>query len=250
MNQRELRDVLNRVAVGKVSPEEAEQYLQAQVLTEVVPSEAQVSQNLRKVGAEIICALGKTTAQIMEECHRVRQTGSPRILLTHLSQEEASVICADFPLIYHEVAQAGVIGDIPQPSGRGSIAVAVAEPVDFPLAEQVAFAAEIFGNAVVRLYDVGLTEVHPLSSHAEDIANACVVIAVSGQGTTLPCAAASMTDAPVIAVPTSFGCGTSFEGITTLLAMIDSCTNGVSVVSVDNGVAAAYQASLINKQKA
>ncbi len=135
---------------------------------------------------------------------------------------------------------------MPIPSGIGCIAVACAGTSDLPVAEEAALCAEVFGNEVIRLYDVGVIGLDRLLSHLDELRSASVVIAVAGMNGTLPTVIGGLVSCPVIAVPTSVGYGTSFGGVTALLSMLNTAASGVTVVNIDNGFGAAYSASLIN----
>ena len=128
----------------------------------------------------------------------------------------------------------------------GVVLVATGGTTDIPVAEEAALTAEALGNRVKRLYDVGVSGIHRLLDHAEDIMTARCIVAVAGMEGALPSVVAGLAACPVIAVPTSVGYGANLGGLTALLAMVNSCASGVSVVNVDNGFGAAYQASLIN----
>ena len=128
--------------------------------------------------------------------------------------------------------------------------IAAAGTSDLPVAEEAAVTAEMLGNDVVRLYDVGVAGIHRLLAHADDIARASVVVAVAGMEGALPSVVGGLASCPVIAVPTSVGYGASFGGVAALLAMLNSCASGVSVVNIDNGFGAGYQAHMINHVKA
>ncbi|MEG2628904.1 MAG: nickel pincer cofactor biosynthesis protein LarB, partial [Raoultibacter sp.] len=149
-------------------------------------------------------------------------------------------------LDYRPQARIGIVGDAPAPDGNGRVVVAAAGTSDVPVAEEAALTAEVLGNDVVRLYDVGVSGIHRLLSHAEDIMDAQVIVAVAGMEGALPSVVAGMASCPVIAVPTSVGYGASFGGVAALLAMLNSCASGISVVNIDNGFGAGYQASMIN----
>lgn len=149
-------------------------------------------------------------------------------------------------LAYYDVAQLGVVGGIPEPDGAGRVVVAVAGTSDIPVAEEAALTAQFLGNEVVRLFDVGVAGIHRLLASADELARARVVIAVAGMEGALASVVGGMVSCPVIAVPTSVGYGASFGGVAALLAMLNSCASGVSVVNIDNGFGAGYQASLIN----
>ena len=139
-----------------------------------------------------------------------------------------------------------MIGTIPPPNGVGSIVVATGGTSDMPVAEEAALTAEVLGNHVVRLYDVGVAGIHRLLSHAEVLMSARVVITIAGMEGALASVIGGLVDCPVIAVPTSVGYGASFGGLSALLSMLNSCASGVSVVNIDNGFGAGYLASMIN----
>ena len=140
----------------------------------------------------------------------------------------------------------GRIGEMPEPDGIGKIVVATGGTSDMPVAEEAAQTAEIYGNEVVRLYDVGVAGMHRLMSHVDDIMSARVIIAIAGMEGALASVIGGMADCPVIAVPTSIGYGANFGGLSALLSMLNSCASDVSVVNIDNGFGAGYLASMIN----
>ena len=140
----------------------------------------------------------------------------------------------------------GIVGDKPAADSEGTILVVCAGTSDLPVAEEAALTAEMLGNRVVRAWDVGVAGIHRLLRHADDIADANVIVAVAGMEGALPSVVAGLASCPVIAVPTSVGYGASFGGVTALLAMLNSCASGVSVVNIDNGFGAGYMASMIN----
>lgn len=152
-------------------------------------------------------------------------------------------------LTYHEQARIGIVGKIPEPSGIGKIVVATGGTSDIPVAEEAALTAEVHGNEVVRLYDVGVAGLHRLLSHLDEIMNASVIIAIAGMEGALASVIGGLADCPVIAVPTSVGYGASMHGVSALLSMLNSCASGVSVVNIDNGFGAGYLANMINHVK-
>lgn len=135
---------------------------------------------------------------------------------------------------------------MPKPTGNGRIVVACAGTSDLPVAEEAALTAEVLGNEVVRLFDVGVAGLHRLLAHMDDLMSAQVIIAIAGMEGALASVIGGMASCPVIAVPTSVGYGASFNGLAALLSMLNSCASGVSVVNIDNGFGAAFQAHLIN----
>ena len=150
------------------------------------------------------------------------------------------------PLYYHELGRVGIVGKMPAPTGKGSIVVATGGTSDMPVAEEAALTAEVLGNRVTRLYDVGVAGLHRTLSHLEDIMSARVIIAIAGMEGALASVIGGLADCPVIAVPTSVGYGAAFGGLAALLSMLNSCASGVSVVNIDNGFGAGYLASMIN----
>jgi NCAIR mutase (PurE)-related protein len=176
--------------------------------------------------------------------------GQGRVLVTRLDEAKSSALALalpkDVPYHYHETCRLGVVGDMPEPSGAGTIVVAAAGTSDLTVSEEAAVTAEFLGNDVTRLVDVGVAGIQRLLAHADEISQASVIIAVAGMEGALASVIAGMSSCPVIAVPTSVGYGASYGGLAALLAMLNSCASGVSVVNVDNGFGAGFQASLIN----
>ena len=142
------------------------------------------------------------------------------------------------------------MGSLPEPTGNGTIVVAAAGTSDLAVSEEAALTAEALGNKVVRLYDVGVSGIHRLLAHLDELMEAQVVIAVAGMEGALASVIGGMVSCPVLAVPTSVGYGASFGGVAALLAMLNSCASGVSVVNIDNGFGAGFQAHLINHLQA
>lgn len=213
--------------------------------------------------AEVIYGAGKTAGQIVGIARALVEGGQERVLITRLDADKASVVaslwsdpvsfvegdCSSFPAApfeYHAHAQLGIIGGMPEADGKGLVVIAAAGTSDIAVAEEAALTAEFLGNQVERLYDVGVAGIHRLLAYGDLLASARVIVAVAGMEGALPSVIGGLVSCPVIAVPTSVGYGASFGGVTALLAMLNSCASGVSVVNIDNGFGAAYQASLIN----
>ena len=200
---------------------------------------------------EVVYGAGKTADQIAGICASLESAGQKRTLITRLDAEKAEAVrvLMDDPdeLSYCEEARLGYTGGMPaMPDGDGLVVVAAAGTSDLPVAEEAAITAEFLGNEVARLYDVGVAGIHRLLACEDVLSRAQVVIAVAGMEGALPSVVGGLVSCPVIAVPTSVGYGASFGGVTALLAMLNSCASGVTVVNIDNGFGAAYQASLIN----
>lgn len=175
--------------------------------------------------------------------------GQKNVLITRLSSDSASEVKKSLPLEYFEMGKIGLIGGFPKPDGYGKIVIITGGTSDMPVAEEAALTAAALGNEVVRLYDVGVAGLHRLLSHTDEIMSARAIIAIAGMEGALASVVGGLASAPVIAVPTSVGYGAAFEGLSALLSMLNSCASGVSVVNIDNGFGAAYQASLINHLK-
>lgn len=198
---------------------------------------------------EVIYGEGKTAEQIVSIAAALREAGQPRVLATRVDSEKAETVqglAGDEPWVYYAQPRLLVLGGMPEPDGDGMVAVAAAGTSDLPVAEEAALTAEFLGNRVARLYDVGVAGIHRLLDCADVLESARVVIAVAGMEGALASVIGGLVSSPVIAVPTSVGYGASFGGITALLAMLNSCASGVSVVNIDNGFGAAFQASAIN----
>lgn len=168
------------------------------------------------------------------------------MFITRLTEEAAEYIKAELPLNYNSMARIGIIGDLPEPSGKGRIVIATGGASDIPVAEEAAMTAEVLGNNVLRLYDVGVSGIHRLLANMDTVMSARVIIAVAGMEGALPSVIGGLADCPVIAVPTSVGYGASFGGVAALLSMLNSRASGMSVVNIDNGFGAGYLASIIN----
>ena len=201
---------------------------------------------IRQGVPEVIYGAGKTTNQIIGIMDSMKNAGQGLILVTRISRETARVIGNKYDITYNADAGLAICGSLPEPDGIGKIVVATGGTSDIPVAEEAAITAQALGNEVMRLYDVGVSGLHRLLSCLDDIMNASVIIAVAGMEGALASVIGGLADCPVIAVPTSVGYGASFHGLSALLSMLNSCASGVSVVNIDNGFGAGYQASLIN----
>ena len=247
MDKHELTELLCRVADGSVSPDEAALKLKMQPFEEIGEyAKVDMHRGIRQGVPEVIYGAGKTKEHILGIARTMLESGQETVLITRLCREAADVVAAEQPLEYHEIAKIGIIGGMPEKSGRGRIVVATGGTSDMPVAEEAALTAEALGNEVLRLYDVGVSGIHRLLSHMDAIMGARAVVAVAGMEGALPSVIGGLADCPVIAVPTSVGYGASLGGIAALLSMLNSCASGVSVVNIDNGFGAGYLASMIN----
>ncbi|MSA95017.1 MULTISPECIES: nickel pincer cofactor biosynthesis protein LarB [Gordonibacter] len=259
MDEREMRAMLAAVADGSLDPDEAALRLKTAPFTDLGYAKVDHQRGMRQGVAEVVYGAGKTPAQMAGIVASMRAAGQGRVLVTRLAPEAAeglrALLAESDPeaaeaFAYHELPRIGLVGGLPEPDGNGPVVIAAAGTSDLPVAEEAALTAEVLGNAVVRLYDVGVAGIHRLLAHADDIASAQVVVAVAGMEGALASVVGGLASCPVIAVPTSVGYGASFGGVAALLAMLNSCASGVSVVNIDNGFGAGYQASAINHLKA
>jgi pyridinium-3,5-biscarboxylic acid mononucleotide synthase len=201
--------------------------------------------SIRQGFPEVILGLGKTPQQIATIAARIVERGHP-LLVTRVDRDSWQHVRTLVPEAeYHDVARAITVRR-ETPRGQGIIAIASAGTSDLPVAEEAAVTAELMGNEIERLYDVGVAGIHRVLSERARLSAARVIIVVAGMEGALPSVVAGMVGVPVIAVPTSIGYGASFGGIAALLGMLNSCANGVSVVNIDNGYGAGCIASMIN----
>lgn len=238
------REILDKVASGEMTPEEAELQLKMKPFVDLGFAKPDLHRGLRQGVPEVIYGEGKTPDHIDKITSSLMEGGQKTVLITRLSPGKAAELKT--PIKYYDVARIGVAGEIPEPTAKGTIVVATGGTSDLPVAEEAAVTAELLGNKVNRVYDVGVSGLHRLLSHKEELMSASVVITVAGMEGALASVVGGLVDCPVIAVPTSVGYGASFEGLTALLAMMNSCASGVTVVNIDNGFGAGYSASMIN----
>ena len=246
MEQKDVRSLLEQVRSGAVSVDEAVLKLKLEPFEELGFAKPDLHRGLRQGTAEVIYGAGKTPAQIRDIAKALISGGQERVLITRMSAEAAAVVSAALPLDYHEMGRIGIVGGLPAPDGDGFVAVATGGTSDMPVAEEAALTAEMLGNRVVRLYDVGVSGLHRLLAHAEELMQARAIVAIAGMEGALASVIGGLADCPVIAVPTSVGYGASFGGLAALLSMLNSCASGVSVVNIDNGFGAGYLAGMIN----
>ncbi len=248
MEQQEVRNILERVRAGDCTVEQAVLALKMEPFRDLGFAKVDRHRGLRQGAAEVIYGAGKTPEQIHDIAASMREDGQRAVLITRMSPEAVPVVGRDLPLCYHETGRVGIVGEIPEPNGNGNIVVATGGTSDMPVAEEAALTAQMLGNQVVRLYDVGVAGLHRTLAHLEDLMSARVIIAIAGMEGALASVIGGLADCPVIAVPTSVGYGASFGGLSALLSMLNSCASGVSVVNIDNGFGAGYLASMINHQ--
>ena len=255
MEQSELKKILILVRDGELSPDDAMLRLREAPYTDLGFAMIDNHRQLRQGFAEVIYGAGKTGEQILAISQRMLDDGVKTILITRMSADKAEYVGAHLKtgaaggaaFRYEEIPQIGIVGSMPEAGGRGTVVVASGGTSDLPVSEEAALTAEALGCRVVRLVDVGVSGLHRLLSHMDEIMSASVIIAVAGMEGALASVIAGLADCPVIAVPTSVGYGANFKGLSALLSMLNSCASGVSVVNIDNGFGAGYQAAMINR---
>ncbi len=248
MEHDDLQKILQSLADGKISVSDAVLKIKNKPFEDLGYAKPDFHRKARQGASEVIYGEGKTPGQIIGISQALINNGQKNILITKLDKEKAGIIGKEIQLDYKETAKIGIIGSMPKEK-IGKIVVATGGTSDIPVAEEAAVTAEMLGNNVVRLYDVGVAGIHRLLSNTDEIMTARVIIAIAGMEGALASVIGGLADCPVIAVPTSVGYGASFGGIAALLSMLNSCASGVSVVNIDNGFGAGYQASMINRMK-
>ena len=238
--------LLEKFRAGGVGRDRVLRAFQAAPVADLGFAQVDTHRALRKGFPEIVFGAGKTPEQVLKIAGKLLEH-EPHVLVTRIAPEHARLLRKKFKFaVHHELARCVTIDRKPLPKRPGTIAVVCAGTSDLPVAEEAAVTAEIMGNRVERVTDVGVAGVHRLFNRLERIQSANVVVVVAGMEGALPSVVAGLVSKPVIAVPTSVGYGASFGGIAALLGMLNSCASGVTVVNIDNGFGAGYAASQIN----
>ena len=247
--------ILKEVEEGKLPAEDAARIIRGMAVEESYEdlgfAKVDLDRKRRRGNTEVIYGAGKTAEQIKGIADALIGHGQEKILITRLPEDKAEelrehIIIRKKGFEYDSVAGIGIIGGKNEIDCPGCIAVVTGGTSDMPVAEEAALSAEFFGNRVVRLYDMGVAGIHRLFAHYEELLEAKVIIVIAGMEGALASVVGGLVSVPVIAVPTSVGYGASFGGVSALLSMLNSCASGVTVVNIDNGYGAAYQASMIN----
>jgi NCAIR mutase (PurE)-related protein len=250
MTRQELLALLERVQAGADTPEAAHerilQYLRQAPFENLGFARVDHQRRTRQGFPEVIFGPGKTPAQVAAIAERIVQAGHS-LLVTRTDLTTHAAVTERIPdAVFSPLARTITCPSGPPPPGKGTIVIAAAGTADLPVAEEAAVSADIMGNAVDRVYDVGVAGLHRLLAEHGRLLAARVIVVVAGMEGALPSVVGGLVDVPVIAVPTSVGYGASFGGIAALLGMLNSCASGVSFVNIDNGFGAAAIASAIN----
>ncbi len=248
MDRDTIKELLEQLQKGEVGVDDVMKALKDLPFEDIGIACIDHHRGLRRGLSEVIFGEGKDADQILAIMERMARRDE-NIMVTRLSREKAAVIRKGFPESeYHDGARVLTLTHHPvKPLGGGTVLVISAGTSDIPVAEEAAVTARFMGNEVDRVYDVGVSGLHRVLAHREQLDRAAVIIVVAGMEGALPSVVGGLVDKPVIAVPTSVGYGASFGGITALLGMLNSCASGVTVVNIDNGFGAGYAASLMNR---
>jgi NCAIR mutase (PurE)-related protein len=268
LERHELEGLLNQVAAGSLSPHDAVARIATAPIADLGYARPDLDRGIRQGVSEVVYGAGKTAEQIAGIVSALVRGGQSRVLVTRVDDDKFAEVRRlldlrpatpapaaapsapdsdlDLGLDYDPISRTAIVGGVPEPDGNAYVAVCAAGTSDLYCAEEAARTAEMLGSRVLRLYDVGVSGIHRLLAHTDEIQGASAVVAIAGMEGALASVVGGLAPCPVIACPTSVGYGASLGGITALLAMLNSCASGVSVVNIDNGFGAGYQAALID----
>lgn len=247
VNAEAIRELFHQVRAGKLSPDDAVQRLRHLPFEDLGFAKVDHHRALRNGMPEVIFGLGKSPAQVAKIFAHLAQHGG-NVLATRTNKEQFAAVKKKVRKAkYDEPSRTIVLRNDSKTYGKGIIAVVSAGTSDIPVAEEAVATAEIMGNDVERLYDVGVAGIHRLLANRASLTRARVVIVCAGMEGALPSVVGGMVGVPVIAVPTSIGYGAAFQGMAALMGMMNSCASNVTVANIDNGFGAGYVASLINR---
>jgi len=248
MNAETLKKLFAQVRQGKLAPDQAVERLRHLPFEDLGFAKVDHHRALRQGMPEVIFAQGKTPGHVASIFQRLAAHGG-NVLATRATEEQYAAVADAIPKAeFRPLARAIVLKQDRKRHGKGVIVVVSAGTSDIPVAEEAVVTAELMGNHVQHIYDVGVAGIHRLLAHREALAKARVIVVCAGMEGALPSVVGGLVGVPVIAVPTSIGYGAAFEGLAALLGMMNSCASNVSVVNIDNGFGAGYVASLINRR--
>ena len=247
MKPDQLKKLFQQVKQGKVSPDDAVQKLQHLPFEDLGFAKVDHHRTIRIGMPEVIFGQGKTATHVATIFERLAMRKN-NVLATRTTKAQFEEVRSLIPAAeFHDAARCITLKQDKKRYGKGKIAIISAGTSDIPVAEEAVVTAEIMGNEVEHLYDVGVAGIHRLLANRDVISRARVLIVCAGMEGALPSVVGGMAGVPVIAVPTSVGYGASFQGLAALLGMLNSCASNVTVVNIDNGFGAGYVASLINR---
>ncbi|HHX37035.1 MAG TPA: nickel pincer cofactor biosynthesis protein LarB [Clostridiaceae bacterium] len=245
-----IRDILEQLEAQSLTVDEAYHKLRMAPYDDVDGiAVIDTHRKLRQGVPEVVYGAGKTADQIVNIVNRLVESGNQDILVTRINETKAQMLSEVMTVDYHPIASLAIANPKRERQGVGAIAVVSGGTSDMPVCEEAALTAEVLGNIVYRVYDVGVAGIHRLFAKLDILMSARVVIAVAGMEGALASVVGGLVDAPIVAVPTSVGYGANFQGLSALLSMLNSCATGVGVVNIDNGFGAAVLASRINQME-
>ena len=242
----DMREVLQQVKEGALSIEDAEQFFRRAPIEELGYAKLDIHRKWRSGFSEVVFCSGKSDAHLIHIFERLIHANG-EVLGTRATPHQYEIVKSSFPTVRYDPLARVLIIEKKDKIRRGHVVVCTAGTADAPIAEEAAQTAEFFGTYVERIYDVGVSGLHRLLAHLEQIRKANCVVAVAGMEGALASVIGGLVRNPVIAVPTSVGYGASFGGVSALLTMLNSCANGVATVNIDNGYGAGYLATQINR---
>ncbi|WP_314579266.1 nickel pincer cofactor biosynthesis protein LarB [Enterococcus gilvus] len=246
MDAEKVKELLQLVSEQKLSPEDAAETIHNDGFTDLGFAKIDTERGQRTGMPEIVYGEGKTATQIIRIVEAMLGEQN-NILVTRVDGKKAAAVRTKLPCLHYDTASEILLWERnPQMKTQGKIAIVTAGTSDLKVAEEAAITAEAFGNSVDRIYDVGVAGIHRLFARLEQIRAAQVVIVIAGMEGALASVVGGLVSTPIIAVPTSVGYGTAFNGLAALLTMLNSCATGITVVNIDNGFGAGYAASKIN----
>ncbi|MEA1939158.1 MAG: nickel pincer cofactor biosynthesis protein LarB [Candidatus Caldatribacteriota bacterium] len=247
MNKKDIEKLLEQFKSGQIEKSDVLEKLKHFPYDDIDFAKIDNQRHLRKGFPEVIFCQGKSAEQIEKICKRIKETGG-KIIATRANDEIHQKIKKIVPEIKY-FKEAGIVAEKVEEKKISSkfILVVSGGTADIPVAEEAGVMAELMGNRVERLYDVGVAGIHRLLDNSKKLVSANVLIVVAGMEGALPSVVGGLVDKPIIALPTSVGYGANFKGLSALLTMLNSCAPGIAVVNVDNGFGAGYMAGLINK---
>jgi NCAIR mutase (PurE)-related protein len=249
MDKKETLAMLKAVGDGTLAPEDALSIIHSAPFDDLGYAMIDNHRGVRQGVPEVIYGHNKTTEQICGIVAKMLENQAKDIIVSRITPEAAKVLGSQCDFEYHPIPRFGVVNRDAEKPQVGSIVVASGGTSDIAVCEEAALTAEVLGNHVIRLYDVGVAGLHRLLAHLNVLADARVVIAVAGMEGALPSVIGGLVSCPVVAVPTSVGYGANLGGVAALLSMLNSCASGVSVVNIDNGFGAGFLASRINQME-
>ena len=247
MNKENIKNLLENVKSGKIEIDEALNQFRSLPYEDLGFAKIDTHRTMRRGFPEVIFCEGKTIKQVQEIVKKMMEQNNVILAMRADENKFKAVQKIAKKVEYNSLARAIIVGQKPEPKVKGTVLIISAGTADLPVSEEAALTAEVLGNPIERLSDVGVAGVHRLLYNVEKIQSARVIVVVAGMEGALPGVVAGLVDKPVIAVPTSIGYGTNFKGVSALLTMLNSCAPGLGIVNIDNGFGAGYLASLINK---